>query len=171
MSKKKEVQILVNFYWPYEETDPRRCTGSALIESGLARKIGKFPSDGIILYHEAQEILKPTDLVLLEDPTIIAIDIPWTSLNSVIKYVSKKVRRPRLRRIPSSFIPVNPFYREKGPVYYADLSHFSTAEAIACACFILGFKQKGLQIINTLPYAERFVRRNQQTMNNYFPNI
>ena len=164
-----EPRILIKFYRPYKQLDSRVCTGSAIIKAGFAYKVERLPSKGLVLYHKARRILQPSDRALLDNAPIIALDAPWEIVIKRIESLSKThLRHLNFRRLPSEFIPVNPFYKQKAPVFFTNLTRFSTAEAIASACFVLGMNQLGIKIIKSVPYAKDFLKKNRQVICKYF---
>ncbi|MEJ1929163.1 DUF367 domain-containing protein [Nostoc sp. NIES-2111] len=159
-------QILIDFVYPYTFTTPDVCTGSALIVKGLAEEVGTIPEKGLVLYHEAEDVLTVDDRRLFqeEELPIILLDSPWQNVRVEMEKASSVLIR---RRLPSVFHATNPFYTKKNPLLYFSDNQFGTAEALAIALFILGYRAHAMQVLNILSYKDEFLQVNGEALSLY----
>lgn len=129
-------RIFIKFIEPYSRTLASICTGSSMIEKGLAIEVAQFPEGSILLSPYATHSIDVSDERFAQNG-ICLIDGPWECLEAQAQI--ERDRRLELRTMPSGYRARNIFYREKTPLYYTAPHQFSTLEAAAISFHVLGY--------------------------------
>jgi ribosome biogenesis protein Tsr3 len=145
----KRLPVFVRFVAPYARTSPDLCTGSLLIERGLAQESAALPRGGVLLTPCAAEVLSPADAAAARQGVCL-IDGPWECLAGEADREAQ--RGMTLRKIPDRFAPRNPFYRREAPIYAYRPERLATAEAAGVALLVLGFRDQASLILRELAY-------------------
>lgn len=136
-----------------KQDDPRKCTAAKLVKFGLAKNIKKTTKSTLVLDPFAQKILLPRDKKLANSVT--AIDCSWNLANQTF---AKKLSGIK-RKLPPLFAG--------NPVNYSKLNKLTTAEAIAGAIFILGYKNLALNLLDKFKWGHTFYDLNYNLLDEY----
>lgn len=121
------------------------CTGVRMIQENFCKEVSIDSCAGIILYPYCDMELNEEDILYAERNGIDFIDAPWEELTEIVDNL-KKDKTFIVRKIPSSFIAKNEYYRQKNPVYFTESTRFSTVEAVIISLSILQQKNQAKEI-------------------------
>ncbi len=145
--------VYIRFLAPYQRTDPSLCTGSMMIERGLAAETNEFPPGSLLLSPCSQAVLSRADAEAA-GKGLCLIDGPWQALSRVTE--QERQRGLLVRRIPEVFTAQNPFYRADNPRYFPVPDRFATAEAAGIALLLLGYVDQASEVFRCLDYGARY---------------
>lgn len=131
----------------YGEDDPKKCTAMKLCKFGIVKKVYSI-GNSIVLDAFSDTLLSKND-----PPTITAIDCSWKG------ELINRLRFKNGRRLPLLFAA--------NPINYSKPYKLSTAEALAAACIILGYKEKANEILNKFKWGHTFLTLNQELLDAY----
>ncbi|MCJ8306477.1 MAG: DUF367 family protein [Nitrosopumilus sp.] len=143
-----KLQVLM-FY----QDDPKKCTAAKMVKFNLAKSIKKIGNKGLVLDPFSEQILLPKDKSLIN--AIVGIDCSWNLTDPVF---SKKFNGIK-RKLPPLLAG--------NPVNYSKLNKLTTAEALAGALFILGFKEQSLELLDKFKWGHTFYDLNQNLLDEY----
>lgn len=132
--------------------DPRKATGAKLLRLGLAERYRRSRGTSLLILNPYAKILiSPKDREATKG--IVAVDASWRRI--------KEVRWPRgrQRRLP--------FLVAANPINYGLPERLSTAEAIAAALYILGYKERALEMLRPFKWGYEFISLNQDRLESY----
>lgn len=141
-----------------KQDDPRKCTAAKLAKLGLATSLFKarqIPRGALVLDPFASNTLLPKDRVLAEQRGLLAIDCSW-----------EKIDRAFTRRFPGIGRRL-PTLLASNPVNYAKPHRLSSAEALAAALYILGFKEKASNLLDVFKWGNTFFTLNHEPLESY----
>lgn len=131
--------------------DPQKCTALQLEKEGFA-KIYSSPSSlpyGTVLDPYSEKAISQEDSLPL-----LPVDLSWKS--------SKK----EFEKIEGDHRSL-PFLVASNPVSYGKPFRLNTAEAIFASLYILGYKEKSLEIASKFDYGEEFFKLNYDRLEDY----
>uniref|UniRef100_A0A7C2ZPW1 16S rRNA aminocarboxypropyltransferase n=1 Tax=Ignisphaera aggregans TaxID=334771 RepID=A0A7C2ZPW1_9CREN len=140
------------------EDEPDMCTAEKLVRRGIAiriTRISEIPSCSIVLNPFATTYLKPSDRGFVSKCGIVALDVSWKKGVEMLK----SVRRGQQRILPI-LVAAN-------PVNYGKPFKLSTAEAIAAALYIVGFKDLAVELLNNFKWGGHFIAINRDKLEMY----
>jgi len=129
--------------------DPRKATGSKLLRLGMAERYR--PRRGLIILNPlSTKFISPLDRGA---KGIVAVDASWKRIN--------EVRWPRgiQRRLPL-LVAAN-------PINYGVPEYLSTVEALAAALYILGYREKAVELLSPFKWGMEFVYLNEYRLEAY----
>lgn len=140
--------------------NPKLSTALKLVRLGYASRIHirDIPLRSIILNPFSQEILKPSDSDLLRRYGVVVLDTSWNSRLDDLKSIASK------RRYEQRVLPV---LKAGNPVNYGILTKLSSAEAVAAALYITGFKKYSLEILSKFKWGLTFYELNKDYLEMY----
>ena len=140
------------------QCDPKKCTGLRLKRRGLARIVTRtrfLPKRAIVLNPFSEIAFSPTDKKRVEQFGLVALDCSWEHAQKVL---SGHVRGT------SRCLPI---LIAGNPVNYGKLTKLTTAEAIAAALYIAGFKQQAEGLLSIFTWGHTFFELNCMLLDNY----
>jgi len=140
------------------QCDPKRCTGLKLERRGLARTVSRtrfLPKRAVVLNPFSEIAFSPADRQRLLDFGVVALDCSWEHAQKVL---SKHVRGT------SRCLPV---LVAGNPVNFAKPTKLTTAEAIAAALYIAGFKQEAIRVLSIFTWGHTFLELNNEMLEAY----
>lgn len=140
------------------QDDPRKCTGGKLSKFGLVIELGRpssVPSRAILLDPFSDRILTPKDRESLLSGGLVAVDCSWEKAGEVFS-----------RRIPGIHRRL-PLLMAANPTKFAKLGILSSAEALAAALFITGFKSMAREILGKFKWGDTFLDLNRDPLGYY----
>ncbi len=140
------------------QCDPKRCTGLKLKRHGLARVVTSIrflPRRAIVLNPFAEIAFSPADRQRIQDFGLAALDCSWEHAQKVLSGHVKGTSR------------CLPVLIAGNPTNYAKATKLSTAEAIAGALFIAGFKEEAEKILSIFVWGHTFFELNADLLESY----
>ena len=140
------------------QCDPRKCSGLRLKRRGLARIVTKtrfLPKRAIVLNPFSEIAFSPTDRQRVQDFGLVALDCSWEHAQKVL---SRHVRGT------SRCLPI---LIAGNPVNYGKLTKLTTAEAIAAALYIAGFKKEAEDLMSIFTWGHTFLELNGKLLDSY----
>jgi pre-rRNA-processing protein TSR3 len=140
------------------QDDPRKCTAAKLARLGFAKplfRMGQIPRRGLVLSPFAPEILLSKDRVVAQEKGLVAVDCSWERVQTAFA-----LHMPgEGRRLPALLA--------SNPVNYAKLHKLSSLEALAAALYIMGFKERAVQLLGLYKWGGTFLTLNAQPLEAY----
>ena len=136
-----------------KQDDPKKCTAEKLVKWKLANNIKKVSKNTLVLDPFSQKTLLPSDRKLVN--SITAIDCSWNLADQAFTKQFSGLNR----KLPPLFAG--------NPVNYSKIGKLTTAEAISAACFILGFNDMALELLDKFKWGHTFYELNQELLNDY----
>jgi len=140
------------------QCDPKRCTGLKLKRHGLARLVNKMrflPKRAIVLNPFSEIAFSPADRKRVEDFGLVALDCSWEHAEKVLLKHVKGTSR------------CLPILIAGNPVNFGKATKLTTAEALAAALYIAGFKQEATELLSIFTWGHTFIKLNLATLENY----
>ena len=140
------------------QCDPKKCTGLRLKRRGLARIVTKtrfLPKRSIVLNPFAETAFSPLDRQRVENFGLVALDCSWEHAQKVLSGHVKGTSR------------CLPILVAGNPVNFGKLTKLTTAEAIAAALYIAGFKEKATELLSIFTWGHTFFELNTVLLDNY----
>lgn len=140
------------------QCDPKKCTALKLKRHGLIRivpQIRFLPKQAVVLNPFSKIAFSPADRQRIENFGLAALDCSWHHAEEVmLKHV----------RGTSRCLPV---LTAGNPVNFGKPSELSTAEALAAALYIVGFKQKAFEVLSLFKWGNTFLEMNGERLETY----
>jgi pre-rRNA-processing protein TSR3 len=115
----------------------------------------QIPRKAIVLNPFASEILLPNDRGLVEGNGLVAVDCSWEKVQAAFA----AGMRGEGRRLPT-LLAAN-------PVNYAKAHKLSSAEALAAALIVMGFRDSAVRMLGLFKWGETFLTLNDQPLRAY----
>jgi pre-rRNA-processing protein TSR3 len=140
------------------QCDPKRCTGLKLKRRGLARLVTKtrfLPKRAVVLNPFSEIAFSPADRKRIEDFGLAALDCSWEHAEKVLLKHVKGTSR------------CLPILIAGNPVNFGKATKLTTAEALAAALYIAGFKQEARELLSIFTWGHTFLELNHALLENY----
>jgi pre-rRNA-processing protein TSR3 len=140
------------------QCDPKRCTGLKLKRQGYARIVKQtrfLPKRAVVLNPFSEIAFSPIDRERVIEAGLVALDCSWEH--------AQKVLTPHVRGT-SRCLPV---LLAGNPTNYAKATKLSTAEALAGALYIAGFKEEAKQLLSIFTWGHTFFELNSMLLDDY----
>ena len=141
-----------------KQCDPKRCTGLRLKRRGFARVVTKarfLPRRAVVLNPFSEIAFSPADRKRIKDCGLSALDCSWEHAEKVLLKQVKGTSR------------CLPILIAGNPVNYGKATKLTTAEALAGALYIAGFKQEALKMLSIFTWGHTFLELNKALLENY----
>jgi rRNA small subunit aminocarboxypropyltransferase len=151
------IPVRVTIYHA-NQCDPKKCSGLRLKRRGLARIVTSYrflPKRAIVLNPFAEIAFSPQDRQRVQDFGIVALDCSWEHAQKVLSGHVKGTSR------------CLPILIAGNPVNYGKLTKLTTAEAIAAAMYIAGFKKESEELLSIFTWGHTFLELNATLLDNY----
>ncbi len=155
--QQQALPVRITIYHAAQD-DPRKNTALRLKRRGLARIVTKvrfLPKRAIVLNPFGEIAFSPADRERLEQFGLAALDCSWEQAQKVMGEHVKGTSR------------CLPILIAGNPVNFGKLTKLSTAEAIAAALYIAGFKEAAEKVLSIFPWGHTFFELNQMLLDNY----
>ncbi len=152
------VRIVVLYL---RQDDPKKNTALRLEKFGLVEIVHDprdAPRGALILDPFATQAVSPNDREVVERRGILAVDCSWAKSIQTFRRVSRHLRGVR-RRLP--------FLVSANPSHYGKPYMLTTAEAIAAALYITGYRELAEQILSVFKWGPEFLRINKERLDAY----
>jgi len=156
-AQKKAFPVRINIYHAAQD-DPKKNTALRLKHRGLARIVNKvrfLPKRAIILNPFGEIAFSSADRGRLEQFGLAALDCSWE--------YAQKVMGKHVKGTSRSL----PILIASNPVNYGKLTKLTTAEAIAAALYIAGFKKESEDLLSIFTWGHTFFELNGMLLDNY----
>jgi pre-rRNA-processing protein TSR3 len=140
------------------QDDPKKNTALRLSRRGFVRivkKIKFLPKRAIVLNPFSEIAFSPADRERLENFGLAALDCSWEQAQKVL---SEHVRGT------SRCLPI---LIASNPVNFGKLTKLTTAEALAAALYIAGFKAKAIETLGIFTWGHTFFELNKHFLDKY----
>ncbi len=139
------------------QDDPKKCTARKLGRFGFARltsQISHIPRGSIILSPYTSRILSPKDRRTAERQGITAVDCSWKNAREVFYRIKGNFRRL-------------PFLVAVNPTNFGHPGQLSSAEALAAALYIIGYREQAKKIMSIFKWGPNFFVVNREPLELY----
>ena len=146
------------FICDFHQDDPTKCTAAKLERLHLAqpiRNLQRIPKNAIVLNPTATRTLSLEDRQTIEDYGLVGLDCSWNLSDMVFR---ENIRGEN-RRLPTLLAG--------NPTNYSSRGRLSTAEALAAALMITGFKKRAEEILNAFRWGKTFLTLNSEPLKEY----
>jgi pre-rRNA-processing protein TSR3 len=153
----KAPKIRITIYHA-NQCDPKRCTGLKLKRHGLARIVTRtrfMPKRAIILNPFGEIAFSPADRQRLADFGVAALDCSWEHAEKVLSHHVRGTAR------------CLPVLIAGNPTNFAKATKLTTAEALAAALYIAGFKDEARELLAIFTWGHTFFELNAMLLDDY----
>ena len=153
-----EAHNLTVYVLMLKQDDPHKCTAAKLAKFGFARalsRIRQIPRDALILNPVASQVILPNERNRGNKCGLVAIDCSWERAQAEFR----KGFPGLPRRLPTLLAG--------NPTNYAKKHKLSSAEALAAASFILGFKVEAVKLLSLFKWGNTFLTLNNDLLEAY----
>ncbi len=147
------------FIYHMRQDDARKCTAMKLKKHGLAHvffSLREAPRGAVILDPLAKKALSRQDKPIMASRGLLAVDCSWAHIETFP--ASRALRGPR-RCLP--------YLVAANPVNYGVPTKLSTAEALAAALYIAGFKEQAERVLSIFKWGPVFLELNRELLEAY----
>ena len=151
------IPVHITIYHAAQD-DPKKNTALRLKRRGLAKIVTKtrfLPKRAIVLNPFSEMALSPADRERIEQFGLAALDCSWEHAQKVMGEHVKGTSR------------CLPILIASNPVNYGKLTKLSTAEAIAAALYITGFRKEAQELMSIFTWGHTFFELNAMLLDNY----
>ncbi|MHA1584686.1 MAG: DUF367 family protein [Promethearchaeota archaeon] len=137
------------------QDDPKKNTIVKLIHYNLVnekKRISECPRKAIILDPFSEKIITSSDKYFIEKYGIVVVDCSWDKTETIFKH-------------PFSMGRKLPHLLAANSVNYGRWNRLSSAEALAAALFITGFKKKAKELLSKFTWGNAFWQINRDNLN------
>jgi pre-rRNA-processing protein TSR3 len=156
-TKKPKLPVRISIYYAAQD-DPKKNTALRLKRRGFARTVTKtrfLPKRAIVLNPFGEIAFSPADRQRILQFGLAALDCSWEHAQKVMAEHVKGTSR------------CLPILIAGNPVNFGKLTKLTTAEAIAAALYIAGFKDEAHEILGIFPWGHTFFELNGFLLDNY----
>ena len=156
-AKNPALSVRITIYHACQD-DPRKNTALRLKRRGLARIVTKtrfLPKRAIVLNPFGEIAFSPADRKRLEEFGLAALDCSWEHAQKVMGEQVKGTSR------------CLPILIAGNPVNFGKWTKLTTAEAIAAALHIAGFKKESEDVLSIFTWGHTFFELNSLLLDNY----
>lgn len=153
----RALSINISIYHA-NQCDPKRCTGLKLKRHGLARIVKQtrfLPKRAIVLNPFSEIAFSPADRERVAEAGLVALDCSWEHAEKVLSHHVRGTAR------------CLPVLLAGNPTNYAKATKLSTAEALAGALYIAGFKDEARQVLSIFSWGHTFFELNNMLLDAY----
>ncbi len=155
--QKTALPVRITIYHAAQD-DPKKNTALRLKRRGLARIVTRvrfLPKRAIVLNPFGEIAFSPADRERISQFGLAALDCSWEHAQKVMGKHVKGTSR------------CLPILLAGNPVNYGKLTKLTTAEAIAAAMYIAGFKKESEELLSIFTWGHTFFELNGMLLDNY----
>jgi pre-rRNA-processing protein TSR3 len=153
------LQKLVNVVvYHAGQCDPKKCTALKLKRHGLVRLVRRIkfiPRRAVVLNPLSKIAFSPADRQRIKKFGLAALDFSWEHAEKVLL----KSVRGTSRCLP--------YLIAGNPVNFGKPTKLSTAEALAAALYIAGFKAEAYKLLSIFKWGHTFLELNKERLESY----
>ncbi|MGA2386754.1 MAG: DUF367 family protein [Candidatus Bathyarchaeia archaeon] len=156
-NQKPAFPVRITIYHAAQD-DPKKNTALRLKRRGFARIVSKvrfLPKRAIVLNPFGEIAFSPADRERLSQFGLAALDCSWEHAQKVMGKHVKGTSR------------CLPILIAGNPVNFGKLTKLTTAEAIAAALYIAGFKKESEELLSIFTWGHTFFELNGMLLDNY----
>jgi len=145
------------YIYHMRQDDARRCTAMKLKRLGLAYvffSLREAPRGAVVLDPLAERALSRADRPVMLKRGLLAVDCSWARIESF----------PRALRGPRRCLP---YLVAANPVNFGAPTKLSTAEALAAALYIAGFREQAEEVLSVFKWGPVFLDMNRELLEAY----
>lgn len=146
------------FVYDEGQCDPKRCTAKKMVRTGLASEVHdlrRVPKGCLVLDPSAEKAVSAEDKEAVRYNGILVMDLSWRNIESFPRV--GKYTRPRAL----------PYLLAANPVNWGKPMRLSSAEAVAAALYIVGFKDQAATLLSRFSFGEQFLLLNREPLERY----
>lgn len=151
----KQVRIII---YHAKQCDPKKCTALKLHKHGLARlapQMRFLPKKAVVLNPFSQIAFSPADRESIRNCGLAALDCSWEHAEEVLLGYVRGTSR------------CLPFLIAGNPVNFGKPTKLTTAEALAGALYIAGFKDEATGLLSIFVWGHTFLELNRERLESY----
>ena len=155
--QKPAFPVRITIYHAAQD-DPKKNTALRLNRRGYARIVSKtrfLPKRAIVLNPFGAIAFSPADRERIEQFGLVALDCSWEQAQKVLGGHVRGTSR------------CLPILIASNPVNFGKLTKLTTAEAIAAALYIAGFKEQSQEMLSIFTWGHTFFELNGMLLDNY----
>lgn len=140
------------------QCDPKKCTALKLKRHGLiriVRQIKFLPKRAVVLNPFSEIAFSPADKKRIKDFGLAALDFSW-----------EHAEKPLLKNVRGTARCL-PYLVAGNPVNFGCPTKLSTAEALAAALYIAGFKEEAQKLLSIFKWGHTFIDINRERLEKY----
>ena len=144
--------------YEFRQDDPKKCTSARLRKFRLVQSLtsmGRIRSSAIVLNPTSSKTLSRDDRESIQRDGLVALDCSWNLSEGVFD-----------RNIPGNNRRL-PILLAGNPTNYGIAGRLSTAEALAAALILTGFREPAGPILSLFKWGETFLSLNQDPFEKY----
>ncbi|MEM0037310.1 MAG: DUF367 family protein [Zestosphaera sp.] len=140
--------------------DPKLSTALKLVRLGYAERahLGSLPARSLILNPYSNRILSPEDSAIISRNGLTVLDTSWNSRLEALRGLAGR------RSCEQRVLPV---LKAGNPINFGLLTKLSSAEAVAAALYITGFKDLALEVLSKFKWGPTFYELNKNYLERY----
>jgi pre-rRNA-processing protein TSR3 len=150
-----EPRILI---YNAEQCDPKKCTAirlSRMKKARILKTMRQIPRGAVVLNPVSEVAFSPADREAIKKSGIVGLDCSWKQAENIFA----GSRFGALRALPY-LLAANPINTYK-PI------KLSTAEALAAALYIAGYKDEAEEIMSVFKWGPSFITLNKELLDAY----
>lgn len=157
--KIRELKLDLNLaMYDFGQCDAKKCSGRKLARLNYINDLSlKHSFRGIILSPIGKSLLSPQDTSIVADSGLAVIDCSWARVEDDVPFHKIKCKNPRLL----------PYLLAANPVNYGKPEKLSCVEALAAACWICGFFDEAVELLNNFKWGKTFLILNEYLLTAY----
>ncbi len=144
------------------QDDPRKNTIVRLARLGLVEILApgeRVPRGALVLDPFAEMVISPADREIAENRGILVIDCSWSRVIETFRKLDRVLRKCTRRRLP--------FLVSANPSHYGKPYMLTSAESLAAALYIIGYKDMSSKILSSFKWGQEFIRINYERLERY----
>jgi pre-rRNA-processing protein TSR3 len=141
------------------QDDPKKCTARKMARFDLAELVQsprQLPHEGVLLDPYADKAFSAEDADAVAVNGIVALDCSWEQAPSTFS-LARRHLAPRAL----------PYLVAANPLHFGQPVNLSTAEALAAAAYICGFREDAERIMDLWNWGRRFLELNREPLEAY----
>ncbi|MCS7141954.1 MAG: DUF367 family protein [Candidatus Nitrosocaldus sp.] len=146
------VSLLV---YMLRDDDPSKCSASKLLRFNMLRRVRRVPYRTILLDPYSEIPLIRDDACDRATLTLTLVDCSWVNAQRVFS----RLKAEKRRRLP--------LLLAANPVNYARVAMLSSVEALAAACYILGYEGIAHEMLAKFKWGGTFLTLNGDLLDEY----
>jgi len=158
-SSSMQVKLYVLYF---RQDDPKKNTALRLAKFGFVKVLSprdRVPKGVLVLDPFSSEVLSPLDRDVVLSRGLLVVDCSWTKAIETFRRIKNLLRNCVRRRLP--------FLVSANPSHYGKPYMLTSAEAIAAALYIVGFKDLSEKIMSVFKWGPEFIRINYERLEQY----
>ncbi|MEM2202294.1 MAG: DUF367 family protein [Candidatus Bathyarchaeia archaeon] len=154
--QQKPVRIVI---YHAGQCDPRKCTALKLKRHGLVqlvRQIKHLPRRAVVLNPYSKKAFSPADKERIANFGLAALDFSW-----------EHAEKPLLKSVFRGTSRCLPYLIAGNSVNFGCPTKLSTAEALAAALYIAGYRQEAFRLLSIFKWGHTFIELNRERLESY----